>query len=104
MQPSMFNVSVPLAEGNEVFLMNTLSDAQLVVSSDVTGLLDRLGDVPGAPLTPEEQSTIAALAEHGFVVDDRSTDRRLLDEFFHELREDTSQLRVTLLTTLQCNF
>ena len=29
MQPSMFNVRVPLADRNEVFLMNTFSDAQL---------------------------------------------------------------------------
>ena len=35
MQPSMFNVQVPLADGSEVFLMNTFTDAQVVVSSDV---------------------------------------------------------------------
>lgn len=27
-----------------------------------------------------------------------------LNRFFHDVREDTSELRVTLLTTLQCNF
>ena len=41
MQPSIFNVRVPLPERNEVFLMNTLNDAQLLVSPDVTALLDR---------------------------------------------------------------
>jgi len=41
MQPSMFNLQVALAETNEVFLMNTFSDAQLLVSPDVAGLLDR---------------------------------------------------------------
>ena len=35
MQRSMFNVQVPVADGNEVFLMNTFSDAQILVSSDV---------------------------------------------------------------------
>src|SRR4051794_4293225 len=34
MQPSIFNLRVPLP-GNDVFLMNTLTDAQLVVSPDV---------------------------------------------------------------------
>ena len=42
MQPSMFNLRVPLAARDEVFLMNTLTDAQLVVSSDVAVLLDQI--------------------------------------------------------------
>ena len=42
MQPSMFNLRVPLPERGEVFLMNTLTDAQLIVSDDVAALLDRL--------------------------------------------------------------
>ena len=37
MQPSIFNVRVPLPERNEVFLMNTLTDAQHVVSPAVAG-------------------------------------------------------------------
>ena len=41
MQPSMFNLRVPLAGRDEVFLMNTLTDAQLLVSPDVAALLDR---------------------------------------------------------------
>jgi len=41
MQPSMFNLRVPLPASDEVFLMNTLTDAQLLVSSDVAALLDR---------------------------------------------------------------
>ncbi len=44
MQPSMFNLRVPLAERREVFLMNTLTDAQLIVSDDVAELLDRCPD------------------------------------------------------------
>ncbi len=35
MQPSIFNVRVPLADRDEVFLMNTFTDAQLVVSREV---------------------------------------------------------------------
>ncbi len=42
MQPSQFNVQVPLPDRNEVFLMNTFSDAQLLVSPDVAGLLERV--------------------------------------------------------------
>ena len=35
---------------------------------------------------------------------DRDADRRSLNQFFTSLRTDTSELRVTVLTTLQCNF
>ena len=47
MLPSMFNLRVPLPERGEVFLMNTLTDAQLIVSEDIADLLDRLGTIPG---------------------------------------------------------
>jgi uncharacterized protein len=108
MQTSQFNLRVPLPESNEVFLMNTLTDAQLIVSKDIAGLLDRLSDAPES-LAPEaldadEREALVALTEHGFIVKDRQTDRQALDKFFLDLREDTSQLRVTVLTTLQCNF
>ena len=41
MLPSMFNVRVPLDHTDDVFLMNTLTDAQLIVSREVAHLLDR---------------------------------------------------------------
>ena len=43
MQPSIFNVRVPLDDQDDVFLMNTFTDAQLIVSRDVAAVLDRLG-------------------------------------------------------------
>ena len=52
MQPSQFNVRVPLPESNEVFLMNTLTDAQLIVSADIAALLDRMTD-RSESVTPE---------------------------------------------------
>ena len=103
MQPSIFNVQVPLAEQGEVFLMNTLSDAQLLVSPDVTRLLDRISDGE-SPFDDEERSTIEALAENGFIVNTREEERDALRQYFTNMREDTEQLRITVLTTLQCNF
>ena len=103
MQPSLFNVRVPLADRNEVFLMNTFTDAQLLVTTDVVALLDALMD--GRPaLTPAERETIDQLAEHGFVVESHDAERDNLAAFFRSVREDTSTLKVTVLTTLQCNF
>jgi uncharacterized protein len=106
MQPSMFNVRVPLdsiAARDDVFLMNTLTDAQVIVERDVLALLDRLAE-GGGPRTAEEREAIATLAGLGFVVHDRAAERRQLDGFFHRVREDTTHMRLTVLTTLQCNF
>jgi len=98
----MFNLRVPLPAHDEVFLMNTMTDAQLIVSSDVAALLDRAHDV--AELDGEAREAFGVLSEHGFLVADREADRRRLDQFFTDVRSDTTQLRITVLTTLQCNF
>ena len=42
MQPSIFNVRVPLRDQSDVFLMNTLTDAQIIVPPEVVSLLDSL--------------------------------------------------------------
>src|SRR5439155_2381396 len=97
MQPSMFNLRVPLPARDEVFLMNTLTDAQLVVSADVASLLDRCGERPdslGAPgsLNDDERDALDVLSEHGFLVSDRESERRRLDEYFDSIRHDSTQL------------
>jgi uncharacterized protein len=97
----MFNLRVPLPARGEVFLMNTLTDAQLVVSPDVAALLDR-PDALGA--TDEERDALGLLTENGFLVTSREADRRALDDYFASVQNDTSELNVTVLTTLQCNF
>src|SRR5690348_11735324 len=101
MQPSIFNVRVPLRDRDEVFLMNTLTDAQLVVSSDVARLLEH---GPDGSAGPDEREALALLQENGFLVESREADRQALEAFFTTVREDTSTLQVTVLTTLQCNF
>ncbi|MBI4886195.1 MAG: radical SAM protein [Acidobacteria bacterium] len=103
MQASRFNVQVPLPDRDEVFLMNTFSDSQLLASSDVTGLLERISRGESARTT-DERETIEALVENGFLVESREQENTSLDGYFQTLREDTEQLRVTVLTTLQCNF
>jgi uncharacterized protein len=109
MLPSMFNLRVPLSDRAEVFLMNTLTDAQLIVSPDVVELMDRMA--PGAPgdghdgaMREEEREALDLLRENGFLVASRAADREALDRYLDDVRSDTSELNVTLLTTLQCNF
>jgi uncharacterized protein len=103
MQASRFNVQVPLPDRNEVFLMNTFSDAQLLVSPDVAALLERISGGQSR-FDDEERDSVDALIENGFLVESRAEETQSLDQYFHTLREDTEQLRVTVLTTLQCNF
>jgi uncharacterized protein len=107
MQPSMFNVRVPLdttGRHDDVFLMNTFTDAQLIVSRDVAALLDRVGTADAAALDATERTALTTLSEHGFIVDDRESERRHIEQWFRDLRQSPDQLRVTVLTTLQCNF
>ena len=106
MQPSMFNLRVPLPARGEVFLMNTLSDAQLIVSPDVSALLDRVAaraeranvedTDERAAYNDEERSALESLAEHGFLVTNRESERTALDGYFDRIRTDTSQLGVTV--------
>jgi uncharacterized protein len=105
-QPSIFNKQVPLTGRDELFLMNMFTDSQLVVSPAVTQLLDRLDANPELAdvLSETEQSALEDLREHGFVVESRDAEWRAVDRFFRDVREDPSELRVTVLTTLQCNF
>src|SRR3989304_852519 len=110
MQPSMFNVRVPLEARDEVFLMNTLTDAQLVVSRDVVSLLDRFtGREPGRAIEGgafdrAEREAVDLLFDNGFIVADRKADQRRLDKYFTAVKNDNSEGHVTVLTTLQCNF
>ena len=106
MQPSMFNLRVAVEARDEVFLMNTLTDAQLVVSRDVSDLLDRSAHGLFIGWTPSDEAREALhlLTENGFLVKDRATDRQNLDRYLAEVKGDTSELNITLLTTLQCNF
>jgi uncharacterized protein len=98
----MFNLRVPLEARNEVFLMNTITDAQLLVSADVAALLD-------SPLDPSELDgeaceAVTLLNDNGFLVPSREHDRQTLDAYLTRVKSDTSELNVTVLTTLQCNF
>jgi uncharacterized protein len=107
MQASMFNVRVPLdtmGDRDDVFLMNTFTDSQLIVSRDVAALLDQVGSRTQSTLTAEELEALSTLADQGFVVKDRDSERRHIEQWFRDFRESHDQLRVTVLTTLQCNF
>jgi uncharacterized protein len=104
MQPSIFNVRVPLRDQSDVFLMNTLTDAQIIAPASVVSFLDSLDGTTDRRFDDDERETLATLTDLGFVVESRDADRRALDAYFDAIRHDTTHLRLTVLTTLQCNF
>ena len=67
---------------DEVFLMNTFTDAQLIVSRDVAALLDRVGTADPAALNATERTALTTLSEHGFIVDDREAERKHIEQWF----------------------
>jgi uncharacterized protein len=101
MPSSIFNLRVALPDA-QVFLMNTLTDAQLIVSEDVAALLDRQLNVD--ELEGDTRAAAATLVEHGFITAGRDHDREALAQYLTAVTSDTDELNVTLLTTLQCNF
>ena len=108
MQSSIFNLRVPLPGRNEVFLMNTLTDAQLLVSSDVAALLDRVGGRATRrrdQLAGEERDAIELLRDNGFIVGDRARRSAARSTSFSPAsRAMPRSCTSPLLTTLQCNF
>ena len=104
MRASRFTVAAPVPGTDETFLFNSLTDTQIVVSTDVVELLARVdrGEAPPGDVTSRD--AVGQLTELGFLVESRDAEDRALEAFFRDVREDASHLRVTLLTTLQCNF
>ena len=105
MQPSMFNVRVPSTDrGSE-----RVPDEHLHrrAAHRFAGRADAARPrrpASDARFAPEERDAIETLAENGFIVESREAERQALEQFFHNVREDSGQLRITVLTTLQCNF
>ena len=93
-QSSLFNLRVPLRDRSDVFLMNTLTDAQIIVSSDVAALLDRANTSEGVPLDEfagDELETLDTLRDNGFIVADRHAERQEVDRFFTRVKSDTAE-------------
>src|SRR5688500_14972866 len=103
MRASRFTISRPIAGTGETFLFNSLTDTQIVVSNDVLALMAK-AEAGIDPLDFQGREAVDQLAELGFLVESREAEDAALEAFFREVREDASHLRVTLLTTLQCNF
>jgi uncharacterized protein len=99
MRFSKFNVIVYDApEGGKTAVYNTLTQA-LVVLED--GVLNGLEKGEALALSAAE---LKALEESGIIVQEGMDEDLLFDVFYNQLRFDNSSLKITLLTTLNCNF
>ena len=104
MRASRFVVASPIPGSDESFLFNALTETQIVVSPDVVDLIAQVDRGETASLDAEGRQAVRELADLGFLVESRAAEDAALEAFFRDVREDASHLRVTLLTTLQCNF
>lgn len=104
MRASRFTVATPVPGSTDTFLFNSLSDTQIAVSPDVMTLIDRIDAGDTDDLDAMSRATATELAALGFLVESPESEQQALEQFFTELREDSRHMRVTLLTTLQCNF
>lgn len=104
MRVSRFNVATPMPGSDDTFLFNTLTDTQIVVTPDVVALLDRVDRGELTDLPDESRAAANELASLGFLVESAGAEQAALEQFFAELRDDHRHVRLTLLTTLQCNF
>lgn len=102
MAQSIFNLRVDLP-GDRVYLWNTLTDAEAIVAADVAALLDS-PPAASAPLAPDTLDALFTLTEHGFLTEGRESDRAALARHLHAVADDRSELHISILTTLACNF
>ena len=84
--------------------MNTFTDAQLIVSRDAVELLDCVEKLRTGHSHHGARAAPAAGRERLRRDRPRPPSARTLKTFFREVREGTDTLKVTVLTTLQCNF
>ena len=91
MQPSMFNVRVPL-EDRRRRVPDEHVHGRAVDRRRATWRPCSTASVrspASAALDDEEREALSTLAEHGFIVDDREADRRNIEDFFRDVREST---------------
>ena len=108
MRPSQFNLRVPLATRGEEFLFNTLTDAQLLVTSRRCGAARSRGRgrVRRRRSARRAKRSKPSKRWRRTVFWSRAatpTSRRSTS-ILGGVKSDTAELNVTLLTTLQCNF
>jgi uncharacterized protein len=99
MRLSKFNIkAVDAPEKGHTAVFNTLTRGIAVLESNVLEGIEK-GDSSG--LGPEE---IKSLEDLGILVPERFDEDLFFDVYYNQVRFDNTSLRITLLTTLNCNF
>lgn len=99
MRLSKFNIKAGDApEKGNTAVFNTLTRGMAILESSVLEGIEK-GDSSG--LRPEE---IKSLEDLGVLVPEGLNEDLFLDVYYNQVRFDNTSLRITLLTTLNCNF
>ncbi len=105
MRKSNFTIIIPdLNEHGQYIVYNTRTQALISINQEIKQALDELPDCKDFENGNKE--ILDALHENGIVVNDDEEEKRLLEEYFNQIENNTdiTNFEVILLTTLNCNF
>jgi len=103
MRASIFNISAPFPETDEILLFNTSTGALISVPSGVGDLVGRL-TTPGGAIGDISPATLAELTDLGFVLPDGADEVGAVIERNRLGIADPNRLDVFILPNMNCNF
>lgn len=107
MKPSRFNIWLKdYPEKDEYVVFNSRTQALVKINSGLKDTLDKLERLNPEELSLFSRGCISALKQNGIVVEDDREEEARLQDFFRQLKYDSSGLpfEATILTTYSCNF
>jgi len=107
MKPSRFNIWLKDYPGKDDYVVfNSRTQALVKINPGLKDTLDKLEGLNPEELSLFSQGCISALKQNGIVVEDDREEEARLQDFFRQLKYDSSGLpfEATILTTYSCNF
>lgn len=80
---------------------NTRTQAQVVIDKTLKGVLDAL---PGNNHDQPTLEALGALERMGILISDSTDEQQIIEEWFHTIKTESSEIDATVLTTYDCNF
>lgn len=99
MKVSKYNIFIPLEDGNQYLIYNTLSDSLLTVDKDTKEKLDDF-DHSENPFSEEEMLT---LKNTGIIFDGNIDERAIIKVRYHQRKYHEKEMWFTCMTTYMCN-
>lgn len=99
MKTSKYNIFVPLEDGKEYLIYNTISDSIITVDADTKNLLDDFDHIEN----PFSQEDLQALKSTGIIVDGNIDERSIIKVRYHQRKYHEKEMWFTVMTTYMCN-